>query len=225
MTTSTNIGNHKIRYRRRMATSQSRGDGDFQCYRPVVESTIMDVYHYWLQARPSNYPPNLHSRVESKDGAIYKWDYEPVIGIGTKEYMTFNACDAKFVEIIWEFTPNGCSLNNHMVLKISMKQAEATYWSFGSCNSCWKRARRNFTDYTVTEHPLQVPADSPSLPRLGRCGCVICNECVMELEMHENNKDKMDVHCLYCGNKDCFSKHMRIWLVSNEVSDLNKHKT
>ena len=139
--------------------------------------------------------------------------------------MTFNACDAQFVEIIWEFTPNGSSLTNRMVLNMETKQTEATNWSFGSCNSCWKRKRRNFTNTVITGHPLRLPADTLSLPRLGRCGCVVCNECVMEIEMHPNNHQKMSVHCPYCGNEDCFSKHMRIWLISNEVRNLNiKHK-
>ena len=190
-------------------------------YQPVVESAVMAVYHYWMKASPSNYPPNLHPRVQSKDGAVYKRDYAPLIGIDYKDYKKYKACDAKFVEIIWEFTPNGRALNKRLVLKIVIRTTDATNWSFGSCNSCWKRARRNFTDNVITGHPLSVPSDDPFLPRLGRCGCVVCNECVMELEMNKNNQDKMDVHCPYCGNEECFSKHMLIWLVSNEVSNLN----
>jgi len=190
-------------------------------YHTAVASTVKAVYHYWMTASPSNYPPNLHPRVQSKDGAVYKRDFAPLIGIDHKDYKKFNARDAKFVEIIWEFTPNGRALNKRMVLKIVMRNADSTYWSFGSCNSCWKRARRNFTDNVITGHPLRVPSDDPSLPRLGRCGCVVCNGCVMELEMNKENIDKMEVHCPYCGNEQCFSKHMRIWLVSKEVSNLN----
>jgi hypothetical protein len=204
-----------------METTKSNRYGDFKCYRPAIKTIIKDVYHYWLNAIPSNYPPNLHSRVESKDGAIYKRDYQPAIGIGKEDYRRFNACDTKYVEIIWEFTPNGYALHDRMVLQLTMKEREATYWSFGSCNACWKQKRRDFSNNAITRHPLRVQADNPSLPRLGRCGCVVCNKCVMEIEMHENNRDKMDVHCPYCGNEDCFSKHMRIWVVSNEVSNLN----
>jgi hypothetical protein len=140
-----------------------------------------------------------------------------MMGITVKEYMHFHACDVKFVEIIWEFTQNGCRLKEQMVIKVERKNTPI--WSFGSCNSCWKQVRRDFTNTQKTNHPLEAVVDDPSLPRLGRCGCVVCNECVMKLENHNNNKDEMNVHCPYCGNKDCFSKHMRIWLVSAEVDN------
>ena len=191
-------------------------------YEDVVKLVVMAVYHCWMDASPSNYPPNLHPRVLSKDGSVYKRDYAPLISIGHKEYLQFRACDAKFVETIWEFTPNGRALVERMVLKIAFRPAEATYWSFGSCNSCWKWGRRNFTDNAITGHPLSVPSDDPTLPRLGRCGCVVCNECIMELEMNKANSDKMEVHCPYCRNEECFCKHMRIWVVSKEVSSLEK---
>ena len=87
----------------------------YQGDHPAVELAVKAVYHYWMRASPSNYPPNLHPRVQSKDGAIYKQDHEPFIGIGHKDYKMFNACDAKFVEIIWEFTPNGRALNKHSI--------------------------------------------------------------------------------------------------------------
>ena len=150
-------------------------------YQDAVEKTVTSVYHYWMDASPSNYPPNLHPRVESKDGVVFKRDYAPLVGIQQKDYEKFNACDAKFVEIIWEFTPNGRALKERLVLKITFRSAEATYWSFGSCNSCWKRSKRNFANNVITGHPLHVPCDDPGLPRLGRCGCVVCNECIMDL--------------------------------------------
>jgi hypothetical protein len=159
--------------------------------------------------------------VELKDGAIYKRDNKPVVGIGLNEYKHYHACDAKYVEVIWEFTPNGQALNERMILKLEVRDPGLTNWSFGSCNCCWKQGRRNFGDGDVTGHPLFEQVENPSIPRLGRCGCIICNDCVLQLEMHETNKDKMEVPCPYCGNEDCFSKHMRIWVVSEQVSNLN----
>ena len=190
-------------------------------FHATVASSVKAVYHYWMYASPSNYPPNLHARVESKDGAVNQRDKKPLKGVGLKEYKKFKACDTKYVETIWEFTPNGHALKKRMVLKIDLRTAEATYWSFASCHSCWKQGRRNFADISITAHPLRVPSNDPYLARLGRCGCVVCNECVMELEMHKENRNKMDVHCPYCGNEECFSKHLRIWVVSEEVSSLN----
>ncbi len=190
--------------------------GDYKEFRPIIESTIRDVYRYWLTAIPSKYPPNLNQRALSKDGRLERRDYLPVLGISKKEYIEYQACDAKYLEYLWEFTPKGYALEERMFLKI--KYTQATYWSFGSCHSCWKQKKRNFTNTDLTPHPMKAKVDNPNLPRLGRCGCIICNECVMELELHEINKNEVSVHCPYCGNKDCFSKHMRVWLVSTEVS-------
>ena len=194
-------------------------------YSQAVQCVVVAVYHHWMTASPSKYPPNLHTRVQSRDGCVYKRDFMPLVGIGINEYRKFKACDAKYVKSIWEFTPNGKALKIRMVLKMEMRDVSTTHWSFGSCNACWKKGKRNFTDSTMTGHPLRLPCDDPSLPRLGRCGCVVCNECVRELEMNIHNKERMDVHCPYCGNEECFSKHMRIWLVSDEINNHNRDST
>ena len=107
----------------------------------AVQSVVRAVYHHWMTASPSKYPPNLHSRVESRDGAIVRRDYKKLVGIGIKEYKQFKACDAKYVELIWEFTPDGQALEKRMVVNFKIRSAHQTYWSFGSCNSCWKQGR------------------------------------------------------------------------------------
>ncbi len=61
--------------------------------------------------------------------------------------------------------------------------------------------------------------DEPNLARLGRCGCVCCNNCVRQIEEHQSNKKESYVHCPYCGNPECYSKNLRIWLVSKEVKE------
>ena len=35
--------------------------------------------------------------------------------------------------------------------------------------------------------------------------------------MHSSNKGESSVHCPYCGNNTCYSKNLRIWVVSCEV--------
>ena len=164
-------------------------------YGATVKQVVTAVYHHWMTANPSNYPPNLHSRAEFRNGILYKQDNKQAIGVTLKDYIKYNTCDAKYVQLIWEFTPNGKALKQRMVLKLTVRTADATYWSFGSCNSCWKRGTVNFTDSKKTGHPLLVGVDNPTLPRLGRCGCVICNECVLQLELNRTNQNKMDVHC------------------------------
>jgi hypothetical protein len=189
----------------------------YNAFRPVIESTVRDIYHYWFTAEPTNYPPNLHPRVESKEGSIVKRNHHPVVGIGKKEYIRYSACDAKYVETIWEFTPDGKQLSERMILQI--KHVNDTYWSFGSCHCCWKENKRNFTKKSWTPHPMRVQVNNENLPRLGQCGCIVCNDCIMKIELHKKNDNNMWVHCPYCGNPDCFSKHVRIWLVSMEVSE------
>jgi hypothetical protein len=192
-------------------------DVDYSPFRHIIESAVRDVYHYWFAVVPSNYPPNLYTRAITKDGRLVQRDHHPAIGIDKAEYIKYSACDGKYVETLWEFTPDGRALRKRMILQI--KHKNESYWSFGSCHSCWKEKKRNFTDRDLTPHPMKAQVDDENLPRLGQCGCIVCNECVMKVELHETNKTKMWVHCPYCGNQDCFSKHMRIWLVSWEVSE------
>jgi hypothetical protein len=88
-------------------------------YRTNVPSSVEDVYHAWLKAEPSNYPPNLHNRVQSKEGKIEHQDLSPVVGITRNDYIQFHAYDAKYTSIIWEFTPGGNELKECMVLQLS----------------------------------------------------------------------------------------------------------
>ena len=189
---------------------------DYSPYRMKITSLVVDMYRDWIIATPSKYPPNLHSRVQSKKGRVEHRDVAAMVGITQDDYIQFRACDAKYLTIIWEFTPGGNELKERMILRLSERRDPA--WSFGSCHCCWKEGKRNFTDTRMTKHPLLVTAQDKNLPILGRCGCVVCNDCVRKIEFHPNNVDEMNVHCPYCGNKDSFLKHLRIWLVSAEVA-------
>jgi hypothetical protein len=81
--------------------------------------------------------------------------------------------------------------------------------------SCWKTKARKFDDPNLTPFPSQVGIDDPNLPRLGRCGCTICNNCVMQSEKCYGGADAFP--CPYCGNLKCFFKEIKIWSIGNEV--------
>jgi hypothetical protein len=185
-------------------------------------SHAMKILHYdWMDVIPSHYPPNLYPRVLTWKGRVGEKDHLPMKGITRTEYQKYKAVDAKYLEIIWEFTPNGIRAEKPLLLE-TKRVASSTYWSFGSCNGCWKLSRRNFTDTSRTPHPLDTSVDNPNLPRMGRCGCICCNLCILELELHPANKKECYVHCPYCGSQACFSKNLRIWVVSKEVKELNE---
>jgi hypothetical protein len=113
---------------------------NYNAYRNKIETIVLQVYYYWMNAAPSTYPPNMNPRVESRNGAIVRRDHLPVVGITKKDYKLYSASDAKYVETIWEFTPNGVALKKRMILQVKHKQE--TYWSFGSCHSCWKERKK-----------------------------------------------------------------------------------
>jgi hypothetical protein len=86
---------------------------------------------------------------------------------------------------------------------------------FASCLACWKTKARKFDDADKTPFPSEVGLDDPNLPRLGRCGCTICNDCVRLLEQRRGNEASCP--CPYCGNLRCFFKEIKIWSVGHEV--------
>ena len=181
-----------------------------------VKDAMKLLYYDWMDVQPSNYPPNMYPRVLTVEGRASRRDYLPAKGITQEHYRIFGACDAKYLEIVWEFTPNGTRARNPIILG-TKRVGSDTYWSFGSCNACWRLSKRDFTDTDRTKHPLRTTVDNPDLPRMGRCGCICCNQCIRELELHAANRGECYVHCPYCGNKACFSKNLRIWVVSREV--------
>eukprot|EP00978_Attheya_sp_CCMP212_P017418 scaffold46374_cov31-Attheya_sp.AAC.1 len=46
--------------------------------------------------------------------------------------------------------------------------------------NCLKCKARKFDDPEMS-FPLDLPIDDPTLPRLGKCGCVCCNGCIRKL--------------------------------------------
>jgi hypothetical protein len=86
---------------------------------------------------------------------------------------------------------------------------------YGSCMKCWNTKAHRFDDPNLTRFPSEVGINDPKLPRLGRCGCTVCNSCVMQLEKCYGGADAFP--CPYCGNLKCFLKEIKTWSIGHEV--------
>lgn len=180
---------------------------------------ILDYFEDWFQCTPSIYPPNLHDLVELKYGRVIRRGHNRVVGIKTKDYNIYDAVDAKYTKIVYEFIPMGkrqekLEVNGSYILK--KKDIQDAPWSFGSCHACWKMKERNFTDISRTPHPYQASPTEPNLSVLGGCGHVICNACVMKVERY-TLEDEPYRSCPYCGNPHAFPRDLRMWCISEEV--------
>jgi rubrerythrin len=201
-------------------------DGDKEEDDTFPRQRILEYFEDWFQSTPSIYPPNLHDLVELKNGRIIRRGHNKVVGISTKDYNIYNAVDAKYTKIVFEFIPMGkrqakLEVDGSYILK--EKAIHDAPWSFGSCHACWKRKQRNFTDKSRTPHPYQASLTEPNLSVLGGCGHVICNACVMKVEKY-THEDEPSGSCPYCGNQDAFPRDLRMWCISKEV-DLHYENT
>ena len=181
---------------------------------------IMEYFEDWFQSTPSIYPPNLHDMVELKNGKVIRRGHNKVVGIKTKDYNLYDAVDAKYTKIVFEFIPMGkrqakLEVDGSYILK--EKVIQNAPWSFGSCHACWKLKERNFTDKKRTPHPYESSLTEPNLSVLGGCGHVICNACVMKVEKWCTGEDESYGICPYCGNQHAFPRDLRMWCISEEV--------
>ena len=167
---------------------------------------------------PSCFPPNKNPRAETKAGKLSKRDHLPVLPFTMCDYRSYGASDYRIKEIIFEDTnAQHKSLPARKVIYRVTKLEQDLYFSFASCNMCYKSRLRNFGDSMITPYPGRVSSNHPCLPQVGLCGCVVCNTCVNSVVYHPSNEKEWYVHCPYCGNPRCFSKHFKIWVVSEGV--------
>jgi hypothetical protein len=142
-------------------------------------------------------------------------------GMTPSEWRKYDCRTYTCRSIIWEYTP--CGLRSVGAIRgpkvdfehMHMIGDNAYSQRFGSCLACWKTKKRQFDDADKTPFPSEVGLDNPNLPRLGRCGCTICNNCVRLLELRRGNEESCP--CPYCGNQQCFFKEIKIWSIGHEV--------
>ncbi len=141
----------------------------------------------------------------------------PLLDWGQYDCRIYTGCI-----LLWEYTPCGtrtlATKPGPQVHFEHMHMIGDNNYShrFGSCMACWKTQARKFDDTNITSFPSQVGLDDPNLPRLGRCGCTICNNCVRLLEQRRGDADACP-SCPYCGNLKCFFKEIQIWSIGHEV--------
>jgi hypothetical protein len=117
--------------------------------------------------------------------------------------------------ISWEYAPGG---RRHPIseeelrwkfMHIKWIEGDSLANKFGSCMCCWKTGLRKSNDAEVTSYPSNCAIDDPRLPRLVKCGCTMCNSCVLEMERQLG--DRTEYPCPHCGNSGCFQKEVKIW--------------
>jgi hypothetical protein len=189
---------------------------------------ILDLFKGWFETEPSIHPPNLEMMAVWKADKIVRDNNQKkaIVRITEEEYNLYNAVDAKYNTIVYEFVPMGkrqtkLEASGDYILKI--KTIENTPWSFGSCHACWKNKERNFTNSVRTPHPYHSKINDPNLSVMGGYGHVICNGCVMGVEKCTEDKDRCSP-CPYCGHTNAFPKDLRKWCILEQVEMSHKRK-
>ena len=141
---------------------------------------------------PSCYPPNGNPRAETVDGCLGRRDHLPLRAFTVQEYKKYGATDTRIKELVYEDTrikAKGSHPSRTVIHRVTKEDVDL-YYSFGSCNNCYRTGNRNFGDPDLTPYLTRVDVQHPLLPQVGLCGCIICNECICKLLSHPQNKDK-----------------------------------
>lgn len=88
---------------------------------------------------------------------------------------------------------------------------------FANCLSCKSKK----FDAESTPFPLDYPIQGPNQPRLGKCGCVCCNECVRRM-IPKNVKEQTNpiqgwIPCPYCHLKKSHQMDLHAWIVTEDM--------
>jgi hypothetical protein len=138
----------------------------------------------------------------------------------TKKVWNNNKCEVvRWSVIIVESTPGGERRlgSDGRPSTMSMAWGGKGIWEhcFANCMTCWKSQKHDFFDAARTANPYKVEIDNLTIPQLGCCGCVICNECVIEgFNRWEGQKF---LACPYCAEAKSFNKDVKAWMLSEEV--------
>jgi hypothetical protein len=88
---------------------------------------------------------------------------------------------------------------------------------FANCLAC---RSKKFDDPT-TPFPLDCPIDGLNQPRLGKCGCVCCNGCVLKsITTNVNdlsNANRGYIACPYCKNPRSHEMDTHAWSVTETM--------
>jgi hypothetical protein len=200
--------------------SKSKYGADF--WRILLEDT-RDV----MKLRPHSISPKSEPLGDfDKNGNFVRRRIPP--SQMTQDDWDINDCTVYTLRaVIWEHTPKGNRVpnietgRNFNVEHLHLVGDNEYDHRFGSCMCCFRDACgpeiRVFGDPDITRHPCRVPLKDPRPARLGRCGCTICNGCILALEERFVGRKRKCFPCPYCGDANAFFVELKIWPISHRV--------
>lgn len=82
---------------------------------------------------------------------------------------------------------------------------------FGNCLNCWKKKDRNFT-------MLSNESTRFDLPRVGRCGCIVCDGCISK-KLEDTLNQESSIPCPNCELEVCFFRDVSILALNKSILD------
>jgi hypothetical protein len=144
------------------------------------------------------------------------------MGVSKEEWTVRRFSHTTFVGVILERTP-GFIRQKHpltgkdgdvLVMHLDMLGKE---FIFANCLAC---RSKKFDDKNMP-FPLAVSITNDDLPRLGKCGCVCCNECVRRVipeDVHDqNNPYHGFIPCPYCKFQHGHSLDTIAWVFTGSM--------
>jgi hypothetical protein len=130
----------------------------------------------------------------------------------TKEIWNAKGCSfGKFYGYIKEKTTGGkriwtSATDGHPTIAIFHADYTGVDFVFANCRSC---LGKDFSGEYKTGADEGMDIDDPNTPRLGRCGCVCCTECVLRMPEEEGW-----VGCPACGSAKFQHKNEIFWIIN-----------
>jgi hypothetical protein len=95
---------------------------------------------------------------------------------------------------------------------------------FSNCLGCCKK---DFSGQYRTPANGKVPIAYKDSPRLGRCGCVVCTECYLEIALeYEDDEEWRRCPSASCQNPESHHRDEVIWILNEEaINSLTEQNT
>ena len=140
-------------------------------------------------------------------------------GVSKEEWDQKGYSSTKFVALVIESGPGFVRRTNPLtgrpgnILLMHFDMMGKEY-VFANCLSC---RDQQFGDPKFP-FPIDCPIDGPNQPRLGKCGCVVCNRCVRNNIPHNvnesSNPNKGWIGCPYCKATRSHCTDVHAWIVT-----------
>lgn len=128
--------------------------------------------------------------------------------VSWNEWVERDYHTATFCAQLVEDAPNSVrNFNEHGNATVLHMHFNGLGWThvFAHCHSC---RNRNF-HRADQAFPLTSNITEPSLPRVGKCGCVCCNGCVLANEANDRW-----IKCPACNEEEAHHHDYPVWIVT-----------